>query len=86
MQTEIIDLPLDLKERIIEELASSNYVLADENPIKKDALGYTCCIKSTDTNNLGTCKIVVIPEELSVRAKEDLMRVVEKEVLIRIKV
>lgn len=81
MPADDIDLPSDIKKNVIEELVSLNYVLDENKPIGKIFFGFVYRIRNITTNNLGVCKIIVVPSYFSKIMKEKLMKLVQKEVI-----
>lgn len=82
MSTETSDLPMDIQRKVIEELRKYKFVLEDNIPMKDGDLKYTYKTRSSITNNLGKCKITVFPKELTEQMRCDMMKSVEKEVII----
>lgn len=80
------DLPTYIKEEVVKELKKRKLVLDLNKPIKKDAFGHFYRTRSTDKKDLSVCKVIVIPKDLSLKAKNDLMRSVQEEVTISYKV
>lgn len=76
------DLPLDIKEKVIEELKEKKLILDNEKPIGKGSFSYVYRTRSTVNEELGACKVIVIHEDLSLKAKEDLIKSVQKEVIM----
>lgn len=86
MSTENIDLPPKIKEKVVEELLSLNYVLDEKNPVARGALGFLYRTRSTIKKDIGACKVIVISSDLPIKEKEDMLKSIEKEVLKRSKI
>lgn len=76
------DLPQNIKEEVIEELKKRKLVLDDEKPIGNGAFSYVYRTRSTVKKELGVCKVIVIPEDLSLKSKEDLIKSTQEEVIM----
>lgn len=80
MITAASDLSPEIKEKLIEELKEKKLVLDDENPIGKGAFGYVYRTICTIRKELGACKVILIPDDFTIKAKEDLSKSVQNEV------
>lgn len=76
------DLPQDIKEKVIEELKEKKFVLDDKKPIGKGSFSFVYRTRSTVTKELGACKVIMIQESLSLKAKEDLTNSIQKKVIL----
>lgn len=80
MATDRTDLPYIRKQLLIQELANFKFFLDDENPIGKGEFGYVYRTKSILNNSLGACKIIEIPDCISIGSKEELLDAIKGEV------
>lgn len=82
MASASIDLSADIKEKVVEELKEKKLVLYNQAPIGNGAYGYVFITRSTVNKKLGTCKVIVIPEDLSLEEKKKLVELVQQEVIM----
>lgn len=76
------DLPPEIKEKVVEELRKLQLVLDDNKPIEKSVFEYIYRTRSTVKEELSACKVIVIPEDFSLKAKGELMKSAQNEVIM----
>lgn len=85
METISVNLPPKIMEKFIEELNSMDCSLINEKPISCSAFRCVYKTQHTVTRELSVCKVTVISEDLPLKVKEDLVKVVQEEVKVAIR-
>lgn len=74
MNTANLDLPIDIKNEVIEELKLMKWVLDENIPIGNGSFGYVYRTRNIITGCLGACKVIVIAEDLPRNVRENIMK------------
>lgn len=81
MTSNNIDLPSDIKEKVIKELEFQNYVMVDVKPIGSGTFGFVYLTEHIYRKEKSACKVIVVQPTPYI-TKEDLKKSLQEEVKI----